>query len=115
MSAKLKLVTAKEKLGEQAFALHAQIEKLKDRLAAKKAEILAAVGEGNSFALADGRTIQITRTTQDRPNGKIDLVLDPARYAQLPVSVRAEVERLRAVTLEPGRTKGVAAQVRLLP
>lgn len=84
--------------------------KLLDEL---KADLLKT-GEGKTFTINDkGGKVQITTTSPGGPNGKVDAKFDLVAFSKLPKALQLKLQKAGVVSMEPGVTRGVAAQVKV--
>ena len=65
---------------------------------------------GEKYTTNDGSTVSISKQTEDRPDGS-KTVFNEAKYAELAPDIRATLEKLGVVKLEPKIIKGQAPRV----
>jgi hypothetical protein len=98
-------------VASELFELVNEEDRIADLLKEKRAEFLDLVGPGYRGAFEPHGEISTTMASEDRLGEGMQLVFDPAIYPTLPVTLRAQLEKLGFAKLEPKTIKGQPSKV----
>lgn len=97
-----------EELAELVVEVHRHLDPLLDRSKVLKDELRHY--EGQSCKTKDGSTVKVSKTTNDR-SGPTQIVFNEKAFLDLNPEIRAQLEKLGVVTMEPRIIKGQAPKV----